>query len=58
MTTLKVNRLQELAATLTKSEQLSNMAQCNVKGGCSSCEDTRRPPRLNGHGNGNGNSQF
>jgi hypothetical protein len=50
MTNLKVNRLQELAATLTKSELLSNNEQCAVKGGCSSCEDTRRPPRVHGNG--------
>jgi hypothetical protein len=55
MTNLKVNRLQELAATLTKSEQLSNSSQCAVKGGCSSCEDGRRPPRV--HGNGGVNNQ-
>lgn len=45
MTKLKVNSLQELAASLTKSEQLSNTEQYDLKGGCSSCEDTRRPPR-------------
>jgi hypothetical protein len=48
MSKLTVNRLQELAASLPKSEQLSNDVQCNIKGGCSSCEDTRRPPRLDG----------
>jgi hypothetical protein len=45
MTNLKVNKLQELAVTLTQGEQLSNAAQCAVKGGCSSCEDGRRPPK-------------
>jgi hypothetical protein len=50
MTNLKVNRLQEFAVTLTKNEQLSNTAQTAVKGGCSSCEDGRRPPKVHGHG--------
>jgi hypothetical protein len=53
MTKLTVNRLQELAVTLTKSEQLSNSAQCDIKGGCSSCEDGRRPPRKGGNWNAN-----
>jgi hypothetical protein len=53
MMKLKVNRLQELATTLTKSEQLTNTAQCDIKGGCSSCEDGRRPPRANGNWGGN-----
>ena len=47
MTKLKVNRLQELAASLSQSEQLSNTAQCNVKGGCTSCQDIRIPPGSN-----------
>ena len=47
MTKLKVNRLQELAASLSQSEQLSNSAQGNVKGGCSSCQDIRIPPGSN-----------
>jgi hypothetical protein len=55
MTKLTVNRLQELAVSLSKNEQLSNEAQCNVKGGCSSCEDSRRPPRLNGGNISTGN---
>ncbi len=45
MTKLKVNRLQELAASLSQSEQLSNTAQCEVKGGCTSCQDIRIPPQ-------------
>ena len=47
---LKVNKLEELAATLAPSTKISKNAQCDIKGGCSSCEDTRRPPRLNGLG--------
>jgi hypothetical protein len=47
MTKLKVNRLQELAASLSQSEQLSNTAQGDVKGGCSSCQDIRNPPGSN-----------
>ncbi len=56
MTKLKVNRLQELATTLTRSEQLSNTAQYDIKGGCSSCEDGRRPPKKSGS-NWSGNNQ-
>ena len=51
MTKLKVNRLQELAASLSQSEQLSNTAQGNVKGGCSSCQDIRIPPGSNSNVN-------
>ena len=56
---LKVNKLGELAASLAPSAQISKNAQCNVKGGCSSCEDTRRPPKILSWllDNGNGNSQ-
>ena len=45
MTKLKGAKLQELAKTLGSSE-LNNSQMCTVKGGCSSCEDTRRPPRI------------
>jgi hypothetical protein len=51
MTKLTVNRLQELAASMP---QLSTDAQCNIKGGCSSCEDTRRPPKKGNNNNGGG----
>ena len=51
---LKVNKLEELAASLAPGTQISKNAQCDIKGGCSSCEDTRRPPRF-GNGNGGGN---
>ena len=37
-------KLQELAKTLGSAE-LNSAQMCTVKGGCSSCEDTRRPPR-------------
>ena len=43
---LKVNRLEELAASLAPNAELSKNAQCDIKGGCSSCEDTRRPPKV------------
>jgi hypothetical protein len=56
MMKLKVNGLRELAASLSPSEQLNNSAQCTIKGGCSSCEDSRRPPKRNGGGNGGGNN--
>ena len=56
---LKVNKLEELAATLAPSTKISKNAQCDIKGGCSSCEDTRRPPKILSWllGNGSGNSQ-
>ena len=54
---LKVNKLEELAASLAPSAQISKNAQCDVKGGCSSCEDTRRPPKW-GSGTQDGNSQW
>ena len=47
---LKVNKLEELAATLAQSAQISTSAQGDIKGGCSSCEDTRRPPRFGNWG--------
>ena len=49
MTKLKGAMLQELAKTLGSSE-LNNSQMCAVKGGCSSCEDTRRPPKKNNNG--------
>ena len=45
MTKLKVNRLQELAAALPQRAQLSNAAQYEVKGGCTTCQDIRIPPQ-------------
>ena len=46
MTKLKGAKLQELAKTLGSAE-LNSAQMCTVKGGCSSCEDTRRPPKAN-----------
>ena len=43
---IKVNRLQELAASLTHNQQLSISAQCDVKGGCTTCQDIRIPPEF------------
>ena len=54
---LKVSKLGELAASLAPSATISKNAQCDIKGGCSSCEDTRRPPKW-GSGNQDGNSQY
>ena len=51
MMKLKKTTLQELATTLDSSEALKNQQLCEVKGGCSSCEDTRRPPRRGFFGN-------
>ena len=44
MTKLKELKLQELTEALNATEKLNNKQICVVKGGCSSCEDTRRPP--------------
>jgi hypothetical protein len=46
MTKLKGATLQELATTLAENKKISNEQLNAVKGGCSSCEDGRRPPRL------------
>ncbi len=46
MTKLTGAKLHELAKTLGSNE-LNNAQMCAVKGGCSSCEDTRRPPKKN-----------
>jgi hypothetical protein len=45
MTQLKGASLQELATTLA-AKQISNEQLSCIKGGCSSCEDGRRPPRI------------
>jgi hypothetical protein len=46
MTKLKGETLQALAATLATSKQISPEQLSCIKGGCSSCEDSRRPPRI------------
>ncbi|MDZ7877940.1 MAG: bacteriocin [Saprospiraceae bacterium] len=46
MTKLKGVTLQELATTLASGKEMSKEQLNCVKGGCSSCEDTRRPPRI------------
>jgi bacteriocin-like protein len=46
MTKLKGATLQELATTLASGKEMSKEQLNCVKGGCSSCEDTRRPPRI------------
>ncbi len=46
MTKIKGEKLQELAAMLATNKQMTNEQLSCVKGGCSSCEDTRRPPRI------------
>jgi hypothetical protein len=47
MTKLKGATLQELATTLATDKKMSTEQLNAVKGGCSSCEDGRRPPRVN-----------
>jgi hypothetical protein len=57
MMKLTVNRLQELASSLPQSGQLNHQQQFAIKGGCTSCEDTRNPPGgSNSNSNGNNNS--
>jgi bacteriocin-like protein len=46
MTKLKGATLQQLATTLVSGKEMSKEQLNCVKGGCSSCEDGRRPPRL------------
>ncbi len=45
MTKLKGAKLQELATTLASSQELNNKQLSAIKGGCSSCQDIRNPPR-------------
>jgi hypothetical protein len=54
MMKLQVANIRTLSASLAATEQLSSKQLCDIKGGCSSCEDKRRPPRNNG-GRGRGN---
>ena len=44
MTKLKGASLQDIAATLCLTETLSGKQSSRLKGGCTSCEDKRRPP--------------
>ena len=44
MTKLKGASLQDIAATLCSTETLSGKQLTSLKGGCTSCEDKRRPP--------------
>lgn len=44
MTKLKGTRLKDIAATLCLTETLSSKQLTDLKGGCTSCEDKRRPP--------------
>jgi hypothetical protein len=55
MTKLKSSKLQALATELA-NQQVGSKQLCDLKGGCSSCEDTRRPPRF-GNNNDSGNNQ-
>ena len=51
MMKLQVANIRAVSASLSAAEQLSSEQLCDIKGGCSSCEDKRRPPRNNGRGN-------
>lgn len=44
MVKLKGALLQDIAATLCSTETLGGKQLTDLKGGCSSCEDKRRPP--------------
>ena len=44
MTKLKGASLQDIAATLCSTEKVNGKQLTDLKGGCSSCEDKRRPP--------------
>lgn len=46
--------LKSIEKTLENAQILTIEKQCELKGGCSNCEDNRRPPRVNGNGWGNG----
>ena len=52
MMKLQAANIRTVSASLSAAEQLSSKQLCDVKGGCSSCEDKRRPPRNNGNANG------
>ena len=49
MMKLQISKIQALSASLSAAEQLSSKQLCDVKGGCSSCEDKRRPPKNGGN---------
>ncbi len=44
MTKLKGASLQDIAVTLSSNEELNGKQLTSLKGGCTSCEDKRRPP--------------
>ena len=45
MTKMTGATLQQLATTLASGKEMSKEQLTAVKGGCSSCEDGRRPPK-------------
>jgi bacteriocin-like protein len=47
MTKLKGATLQDLATRLASGKEMSKEQLNSIKGGCSSCEDGRRPPKGN-----------
>ncbi len=51
MMKLQVANIRTVSASLSAAEQLNSKQLCDVKGGCSSCEDKRRPPRRGRNGN-------
>ena len=44
--------LKSIEKTLNEVQILDAAKQCDIKGGCSNCEDNRRPPRVSGNGRG------
>ncbi len=44
--------LKSIEKTLDQNQVISTEKQCELKGGCSNCEDSRRPPRIDSGGFG------
>jgi hypothetical protein len=40
--------LMDIKKSLNANQQLTTDMQCDLKGGCANCEDSRRPPRADG----------
>lgn len=47
----------ELKNVLAESQTLTHAQQAQIKGGCTSCEDIRRPPGGNGNSNAGGKNR-
>ena len=49
--------LKDIQKSLDATQQLTAKSQGDIKGGCSSCQDIRRPPSADGNPRG-GNNQW